>query len=165
MIDAESLRLALRSDLGDVLTRDAGLTEGAAGLLRSFGAWRDDYADLARRMEEYLFNAVYDRVGPGMTFPLGDGTFRRLMMSDLPALADAALFPFFDSLSVTHDHFVRLHAYWMDAGSLSALRALYLNFSSLLSPQEASLIERIVRENVPPAQQNEWFRGKDESPR
>lgn len=163
MIDGENVRLALRSSLGDVLTRDAALTEGAAGLLRSFGAWREDYADLARSMEEYLFNAIYERVGPGMTFPLGDGTFRRLMMADLPALADAALFPFFDALSVTEEHFIRLHAYWMNAGSLSALRALYLNFRPLLPPREASLIERIVRENIPPAQQNEWFRGKDES--
>ncbi len=148
MISAENVRRALYARFGSLLTADPGFVEGAASLLSSYASWRESFAALARRMEEYLFNAVYERTGPGMTYPMGDGTVRRLLMSDLPAAADEALFPLFAALVPSPAHLQQLRAYWMDSGSLSALRVLSLNYQPYLSPEEYRLIERVARENI-----------------
>jgi len=152
MISAESVRRALLPRFGSLLTGDPGFVEGALSLLVSYSSWRDSFADLARRMADYLFNAVYERVGPAMTYPLGDGTVRRLLMSELPSAADEALLPLLVSLSPSPARLEQLRTYWMDSGSFSALQALHLNYQSYLSPEEFRLIERIARENMDASQ-------------
>lgn len=160
LISVEEVRNALRPRFGTVLTEDPGFSEGAADLLRRFAPYRDTFASLTAQMEDYLFNALYDRLGPGMTLRLDDGQEHRFMTSDLPVAADEALFPLFDALTPYSVNYDRLHTYWMDTGSFSAMRALYLNFSDFLPPQEIGVIERIVQENVPVRLQNIWF-GKE----
>ena len=163
MITVGSVRDALRDRFGSALVEDPGFAEGIVQTLSSYASWKDTFASLSRRMEDDLFNALYERLGPAMTLRLDDGTPRRIHMADLPAAADEAMYPFFLSLnpySVNYDH---LHAYWMETGSLSAMRALYVNFSDFLPTQERFLIERTARENLPPALADAWFPGHNDA--
>ncbi len=157
MITAQAVRDALRGRFGSFLADDPGFFDGVLRVLRAYSPARDSFASLSLRMEDYLFNALYERLGPGMTCRLEDGSFRRFLLSDLPAAADEALFPLFVSLkpySVSYDH---LHRYWMESGSFSAMRALYRNYQEFLPAQERFLIERIVRENIPAPDQEAWL--------
>ena len=156
-MDPLLVRNALRNCFGSSLAEDAAMAEGVSQVLDAFVPGRESFADLSRRMEDYLFNALYERLGPGMALRMKDGTTARIRLSDLPRLADEMLYPFFASLKPWSVHYERLHAWWMESGSFSAMRALYLHFSDFLPDQDRLLIERVVRENVPAARQAAWF--------
>ena len=157
MITPEKVQDALRIRLGSTLVDSPGFGEGAARVLRGWSSGRESFASLSRRMEDYLFNALYERLGPGMTLRLEGGIVRRFLMSELPEAADEAMFPLFDSLTPYSVHYDLLHAYWMESGSCAAMRALYLNFQEYLPLREREMIERIVRENIPVSRQDAWF--------
>lgn len=156
MIDLNLMRKSLRLHLGDELADDPGFAEGAVALLHRYAPYRR-YADLSRLMEEYLFNALYERLGPGMTLSAKRGGAHRFLISDLPDMADQALFPLFFSLSSSEENYSALHDYWLSGGSFSAMRALYLHFSSRLPYAEKAMIERIISENISPDRRAEWF--------
>lgn len=164
LVSVSDVQDILRSFLGSAVADAPGFAEGFCRILRSYVPWKDEFASLARRMEDYLFNALYERLGSSMTVRLDDGSFRRIRIADLPSLVDGALYPFFASLDRCADQYERLHSYWMKSGSFSAMRALYLCFPGFLPEQERRIIERIVRENIPFPLQNEWFTRKDDTP-
>ena len=157
MITTYSVQKSLRPRFGSRIADDPGFADGAARLLRDGRSGRLSFSDMSLRMEDYLFNALYDRLGPGMNCPMDNGSFRHISMSELPAAADEAMFPFFASLCPCALHYEQLHTYWMETGSFSAMRALYLDFGDYLPDREAEIIERIVRENIPVPQQADWF--------
>ena len=161
-METSLIRDALRSCFGSSLAEDPSMIEGVSRVLESFVPGRESFGDLSRRMEDFLFNALYDRLGPGMTFRMEDGSAQRIRLSDLPRLADEMLYPLFATFKPWSLHYERLHAWWMETGSFSAMRALYLHFSAFLPEQDRLLIERVVRENLPAAQQAAWFRDRPE---
>ena len=156
MIDLSLMRNSLRIHFGEVLSSDPGFVEGAANLLQRYAPCRN-YTDLSRQMEDYLFNALYERLGPGMALPSKNGVSRRFLVSDLPEAADAALFPLFFSLSPNAENYAALHDFWLSSASFSAMRTLYLRYTRYLPYSEKKYIERIVSENVPPYLLDEWL--------
>ena len=162
MIDEALVRETLRESLGSALAEDAAFCGGVTRLLRSYAPYKDTFAGLARRVEDYLFNALYERLGPGMSVQLDDGVRRMVRMADLPALADQALYPFFASLKPYSVNYEHLHAYWMETGSFAAMRALYCSFADFLPVQDQRLIERVVKENPPAGRQAAWLRSKED---
>ena len=156
MIDLNLVRQSLSIPFGEVLANDPGFAEGAANLLQRYASCRN-YAELSRQMEDYLFNALYERLGPGMALPSKNGVSRRFLVSDLPEAADAALFPLFFSLPPNAENYVALHDFWLSSASFSAMRTLYLRYSRYLPYSEKIYIERIVSENIPPYLLNEWL--------
>ena len=143
---------------GRRMASDSGFVDGAYALLRSFRPESGSFSDLALRMEDYLFNALYDRLGSGMTLNPENGVRRRFLTSDIPALADRMLFPYFASLEQNDDHYQNLYAYWLRSGSVSAMRALLLRFSAYLPEQDRIWMERFAKENIPAEHQDSWFR-------
>ena len=156
-MDTLLIRNALYQCFGSTLAEDPALVEGVARVLDSFVPGRESFSDLSRRMEDFLFNALYDRLGPGMTLRMDNGVTERIRLSDLPRLADEMLYPLFASFKPWSLHYERLHSWWMESGSFSAMRALYLHFSDFLPDQDRLLIERVVRENLPAARHTAWF--------
>ena len=156
MIDLSLMRQSLHIPFGEVLSSDPGFAEGAANLLQRYAFCRD-YAELSRQMEDYLFNALYERLGPGMALPSKNGISRRFFVSDLPEAADAALFPLFFSLPPNAENYAVLHDFWLSSASFSAMRTLYLRYTRYLPYSEKIYIEHIVSENVPPHLLDEWL--------
>ena len=161
-MDTLLIRGALRNCFGSALAEDPALVEGVSRVLDAFVPGRDSFGALSRRMEDFLFNALYDRLGPGMTLRMDNGVAERIRLSDLPRLADEMLYPLFASFKPWSLHYERLHAWWMESGSFSAMRALYLHFSDFLPDQDRQLIERVVRENLPAARHAAWFDDRPE---
>ena len=157
MITGSSIQDALQPFLGVTLAGNPEFLSSISHFLRACSPTVDSFPELTRNMEDRLFNLLYETLGPGMTVSLPDGTSRRILMEDLPFLADEALYPFFASLPRDQGSVEMLQGWWMASGSWSALRALFLNFSGFLPASELRMIERIVRENIPPALHFRWF--------
>ena len=149
MIQSDLIRDTLLRCFGAALAGDASLVEGIRGVLEDFRPGRDSFADLSVKMEHFLFNALYERLGPGMSFRGDDGSRRRILLSDLPLLTDQMLFPLFASLKPWSVDYERLRSWWMESGSWAAMFALLLTFSDFLSSQDRLVLERAIRENVP----------------
>lgn len=146
-MELRQIRSALRLRLGSAVVNDPGFAEAVLRSLNSYASYRDTFSSFSLRLQDDLFNALYDRLGAGMALPLDQGGFRRFKTSELPDAADDAIFVLFASLPRVPAQFERLHAYWMESGSPSAMRALYLYYPHFMPEAELSLMESIAREN------------------
>lgn len=150
MIGAQQIQDALRPRLGSGLVTAPGFTDSVLALLNSFSPQHDTFQALASRLEDALFNAIYERLGPGMSARMDDGSFRRIRLAEMPEAADDAMGVLFDSLKVYSVSYEALHAYCMETGSLSAMRCLYLRYDALMPPEERQVLARIIRGSFPP---------------
>ena len=164
MIDAAQLREALRPRFGSRLTAETGFGLRTVRMLQLWKSGSFTLAEMAARVEEALFNDLYDYLGPGMSVPLDGGGERRIRVSELPDAADDAMGVLFDQFPADQEHCDLLHAYCMDTGSFSALRALYLRFRSFLPEEEVRIIARVIRNQVSPARWEGWLNPADCGP-
>ena len=123
MIESWHIREALRARLGSALVDEPTFPDGLTALLRSYAAYKDTFAGMAARVEDVLFNALYDRLGPSMSVRMNDGTVRRVRTVELKEAADDVMGVLFDQLKVYSVNYDTLHAYCMESGSFSAIRA------------------------------------------
>ena len=157
MIESWHVREALRSRLGSSLVDEPGFADPLAGILRSYASYRDTFADLAVRVEDTLFNMLYDRLGPSMTVRMNDGSFRRIRSSEFKDAADDVMGVFFDQLKVYSVSYEALHSYAMEPGSFAAMRVLYTKFGSLMPAGERQVLARVIRETRPASDWKEWL--------
>ena len=100
MIESWHIREALRSRLGSLLVDEPGFADPLAAVLRSYLSYKDTFASLASRVEDTLFNLLYDRLGPSMSVRMNDGSFRRIRTNELKDAADDVMGVLFDQLKV-----------------------------------------------------------------
>lgn len=149
MIEARQLQEALCPRLGTGLACAPGFTDAALALLRGFSWPRDSFEALAAALEQALFNAIYERLGPGMSARMDDGSYRRIKLAEMPDAADDVMGVLFDALKVYSVHCDAIYAYCMKTGSFSAMRCLYLRYEALMSPEERQTLARIIRGSFP----------------
>ena len=157
MIESWHVREALRDRFGSLLVDSPGFGDCAAGILRAYAPYKDSYASLSLKLQDALFNTLYEHLGPGMTVQMNNGMTRRVLISELRDAADDVLGILFDTLKPYSVNYDLLHAYWMDTGSLAAMRVLYQRFTVFLPVSERRMIENIVRENYPPSRLESWI--------
>lgn len=157
MIEDWHIREVLRPRFGSALLDEPGITDRTAALLRSYASYKDTYADMASRLEDTLFNMLYDHLGPSMTARMDDGTTRRIRTAELKDAADDVLGILFDQLRVYSVHYDSIHAYCMEYGSFSAMRVLYTRYRDFLPVSERKIIARIVRSSRPAADWESWI--------
>ena len=161
MIETWHVREALRSRLGSALVDEPGFPDRAADLLRSYAAYKDTFSDMAVRMEDVLFNSLYERLGPSMSVRMDNGFPRRIRTSELKDAADDVMGVLFDELKVYSVNYDALHNYCMESGSFSAMRVLYTRYRDFLPDQERKIIARIIRDSRPREQWESWLDPED----
>lgn len=161
MIEAWRVREALRARFGSALVDEPGVPDRAAALLSSYAAYKDTFSDMAARVEDVLFNALYDRLGPSMAVRMDDGTSRRIRTSELKDAADDVMGVLFESLKVYSVNYDALHTYCMETGSYAAMRVLYTQYQELLPAEERKIIARIIRDSRPRAEWESWINPAD----
>ena len=147
MIDILSVEEALRPRLGTHLAETPVIAGTLCSMLRDYAPYRASFAELAARLEDALFNLLYDQLGSGMTARMDNGSIRRIRTAELREIADDLMGVLFDSLKVYSVTFHSLHEYAMKTGSPSALRVLYTRYAGFMTEQERELIARILRDN------------------
>ena len=153
MIESWHVREALRSRFGSALVDIPGIWDRATALLCGYAPYRDTFADLAGRLEDAVFNAVYEQLGPSMGARMDDGTVRRIRTAELKDAADDVIGVLFDQLKVYSVTYDALHDYCMSTGSFAAMRVLYSRFAEFMPASERKILARIIRDSRP---RNVW---------
>ena len=149
MIESWHVREALRSRLGSALVDIPGIWDRTTALLNGYAPYRDSFADLAGRLEDAVFNAVYEQLGPSMGAQMDNGTVRRIRTSELKDAADDVLGVLFDHLKEYSVNFDALHEYCMATGSFAAMRVLYTRYAEFMPSSERRILARIIRDSRP----------------
>ena len=123
--------------------------------------YKDTFSDMAARVEDVLFNTLYERLGPSMAVRMDDGSSRRIRTSELKDAADDVMGVLFESLKVYSVNYDALHVYCMETGSFSAMRVLYTKYQELLPAEERKIIARIIRDSRPRAEWESWINPAD----
>lgn len=163
MIESWHVREALRSRLGSSLVDEPGFADPLAAVLGSYASYKDTFSDLAARVEDKLFNMLYDRLGSAMTVRMDDGSFRRVRTSELKDAADDVMGVFFDRLKVYSVNYETLQAYMMESGSFAAMRTLYTRFGPCMTSEEKRVLARVIRDARPRSEWEEWLRDENHS--
>lgn len=162
MIESWHVREALRSRLGSSLVDEPGFADPLAAVLSSYVSYKDTFSSLAAKVEDTLFNILYDRLGSSMSVRMNDGSFRRIRTAELRDAADDVMGVFFDQLKVYSVNYEALQAYVLESGSFSAMRTLYTRYATLMSAEERRVLARIIRESRPPCDWEEWLPGNSD---
>ena len=149
MIESWHVREALRSRFGSALVDQPGMWDKTASLLQNYAPYRDTFEGLAAKVEDAVFNAVYEQLGPSMGAVMEDGSVRRIRTSEMKDAADDVMGVLFDSLKVYSVTYDALNAYCMATGSFSALRVLYTRFGEFVTPAERRVMARVIRDTRP----------------
>ena len=161
MIESWHVREVLRSRFGSALADVPGIWDRTASLLRNYASYRDTFAGLAEQVEDALFNAVYEQLGPSMGATMDDGTVRRIRTAELKDAADDVMGLLFESLKVYSVTYDSLHAYCMSSGSFAALRVLYTRYADFMSPSERRIMARVIRDSRPREAWESWLDPED----
>lgn len=157
MIESWHIRETLRSRLGSSLVDEPGFTDPLAVLLREYAPYKDTFADLASKVEDQLFNMLYERLGPSMSVRMSDGSSRRVRTAELKDAADDVMGVLFDELKVYSVSYEALQAYVMESGSFSAMRTLYLRYGDFMSPGEKQVLARVIQGARPDSYWRDWL--------
>ena len=157
MIESWHVREALRSRLGSSLVDEPGFPDPLADVLRSYASYKDTFASLASRVEDTLFNLLYNRLGPGMTVTMNDGSSRRVRTAELKDAADDVMGVLFDQMKVYSVSYEALQAYVLESGSFSAMRTLYLRFGEFMTGEERRILARVIRGARPRSDWEGWL--------
>ncbi len=157
MIESWHIRETLRSRLGSSLVDEPGFADPLAVLLREYAPYKDTFADLASKVEDQLFNMLYERLGPSMSVRMSDGSSRRVRTAELKDAADDVMGVLFDELKVYSVSYEALQAYVMESGSFSAMRTLYLRYGDFMSPGEKQVLARVIQGARPDSYWRDWL--------
>ena len=153
MIESWHIREVLRPRFGSALADQPGIWDRTAALLNRYAPYKDTFSDLAARLEDSLFNAVYEHLGPSMGAQMNDGSVRRIRTAEFRDAADDVMGLLFDTLKVYSVTYELLHDYCMETGSFAAFRALYTRYTDFMPASERRIMARIIRDARPRA---EW---------
>lgn len=157
MIESWHVREVLRSRLGSLLVDEPGFAEAAAAPLLAYAPYKSSLSELTSQVEENLFNVLYSRLGPAMSVRMHDGSIRRVHMSEIKEAADDVMGVLFNEMKVYSVQYEALHAYCMESGSFSAMRALITRYGDFLPSSEKQIMARIIRDTRPRADWDGWL--------
>ena len=161
MIESWHVREALRPRFGSVLADTPGIWDRTASLLQGYAPYRDTFDGLATRLEDMIFNTLYEQLGPSMGARMDDGSVRRIRTAELKDAADDVMGVLFDSLKVYSVNYDSLHEYCMSTGSFAAMRVLYTRYADFMPAPERKIIARIIRDSRPRSEWESWLDPED----
>ncbi len=148
----------LRPWLGsDFVAAHAPLMERLCLRLTRFLPQRDSLALTAQDLDSLLFMAVRDATGGRMLLRMDNDTYIRVRLADFAVMADELLCLLMEKLPVDEQSFLLIRDYSLHAGSLAALKALYLRYEAFQSPEEFKTIVRVIRTCHPPFRWRGWL--------
>lgn len=155
MIENWQIREILRDPLGSAIVDQTDLCETIGEMLRSYAPYREKLDQFALRVEDCIFNKLYDTLGQGMSARMNNGEIRRIRMAELPELTDQVLEVLFDHMKVYSVNYEVLREYAVQKGSLSAMRVLVRRFGSFCPSGEKERMTAILKERGCPVEARE----------
>ncbi len=127
-------------------------------LMTKFCAYsgKEDLSSLNSWIEYTLYSGISEITRKSMLILLDNGQTVRMLTDDFPIFSDELLYCLFSSFPHSAAYVDILRDYSLHTESLSALRALYLDFKELISEEERTMISRIIA-NYPAYRTRNWF--------
>ena len=147
----------LRPWLGQALLDYTGVCAQANGLLDGFDVMHGNYAELSDTLRGTLVRAVYLATRGSFVVILDDGRQMRVRMEDFAVMADAVLYLRFQALVHSAWNCNRVREYALSHDSLSALRALYVDFAEFQTAEEKSMLAYTIRTCHPAYRWRSWL--------
>lgn len=161
MIAPETIAQTLVPWLGsDFLNQQEGLCAEAAWLMHTWQPQKDSLQRLAAQLNDLLFLGVRDFTKGRLALLMDNGQLIKLRLDDFTRMADELLFLLLDTLAVIPYHQAVIREYAMRSGSLSALRALYLKYRGLQTPEETDTLRRVITSCHEPWRYRQWLDSK-----
>lgn len=164
MIESWHVADALRPRFGSALADTPGIWDRATAILQNYAPYKDTFESLASRLEDALFNIVYEQLGPSMGAVMNDGSVRRIRTAEMKDAADDVLGLLFEKLKVYSVTYDSLHEYCMTSGSFSAMRVLYTRYAEFMPSQERKILARVIRDSRPRSEWENWLDPEDLPP-
>ena len=158
MIQAEHTQKLLRPWLGQALLDCTGLCDQAAQMLEDFDVMHGDYGDLARDIKHLLYYAVQAVTQGEMTVVRDRGAHARIRMEDFDIMADALLYLVFHTLVHSAWNCSRIREFALSHDSLSAIRALYVDFAEFQTAEEKAMLAYTARTCHPAFRYRSWLK-------
>lgn len=161
MINADQTLSVLRPWLGCAfIVSHVPLIEKITVRLNTFDLRRDNFTEIAQWMDSLLFMQVREDTKGKMVLSMDDGHCYRVRVEDFKDMADELLYLLFQHLPQTADAFIAVREYSLRDGSLSALRALYLDFTNFQTVEEWETVRRVITTCYPSYRWRSWIDGK-----
>lgn len=158
MIQTSETLATLRPWLGSAfLARHQTLAERITAKINAFSFARDSVADMAQWMDDLLFFTVRDETAGKMAVMVDSGATFRVRVEDFDGMTDDVLYLLFALHRGEEDAFRAVRAYSVKAGSLAALKALYLDFVSFQTPGEWETVRRVITACHAPYRWRQWI--------
>ncbi len=134
------------------------LEETAQSILTRFSYFgaKDDLDGLNAWLEAYLYDSVRRITRGKMIAGLDDGSLVSLRAADFTVIADEIMYLLFSSFPKNPKYLLMLRDYSLRHESLSALRALLIDFRGLISEEESIMIRKVVL-NYPAWRYKNWL--------
>lgn len=158
MIPIERVEKLLRPWLGNSLLIRTRLCDDVAAMLSDFDVMHGDYGDLVRDIKHLLYYAVQAVTQGEMTVVRDHGARARIRMEDLDIMADALLYLVFHTLVHSAWNCSRIREFALGHDSLSAIRALYVDFAEFQTAEEKAMLAYTARTCHPAFRYRSWLK-------
>ena len=162
MIAIERVEKLLRPWLGSMLLRHTQVCDDAAAMLEDFDVMHGDYGKLAEQIRHLLYYTVYAVTHGEMTVVRDNGAHVRIRMEDFDVMADALLYLVFQTLVHSAWNCNRIREFALSHDSLSAIRALYVDFAEFQTAEEKAMLAYTARTCHPAFRYRSWLKDEDE---
>lgn len=141
----------------DFLARNRELPARLALMLFAFQPDRGNLAELRQALDNSLFMAVREDTKGRLALLMDNGRLIRLRMEDFAVMADELLYLLFEALPKTPAHLRLIQEYSLRSGSLSAIKALYLHYRGMQTPEETQTLRRVITSCHAPFRWQGWI--------
>lgn len=163
LISPQDIYQALLPWFGRAFVEESGVVNTTSKTLHFFSDKKGDFAQLLTIIEKDLFMHFYQWSKGTMKLHI-KGESYRIHSSAFATIADDVLALYFLALRPTPIHFELIKRHSLERESLAALKALYLNYPHLQSPQECAVIKRMITGIYPPWRYEQWLKEEAEGP-
>lgn len=161
MIDTSETLSVLRPWLGSAfLMLHMPLVERVTARMNAFDVRRDTIFDVAQWLDSLLFMQVREGTRGKMVLAMDDGARYRVRVEDFKDMADDLLYLMFSRFPPDAEAFAAVREYSVKTGSLSALKALYLDFTGFQTAEEWETVRRVITSCHAPYRWRLWIDGK-----
>lgn len=157
-VQGEEVNELLIHWLGSLFVNIAGIDKKLTTLLASYSPAQYSLKELRDQLNRCLLLCIHRVTRGSLQVILDDQTYRLITTQALDDMTDDLMGLIFDKMAVSSSNYLRLHEYSMEVQSLSALKVLYLRFSSFYSSEEYQFLIHIIRSLYPENRYQSWLR-------
>ncbi len=142
---------------GDFVGAHGQLMSRISFKLAHFNPQRDSLLALAQDIDSQLFLAVRNETKGRMILRLDNQQHMKVRLQDFAVMTDELLYLVMSALPKNITNFRLVQDYSMRQGSLSALRALYIDFQAFQTEDEWRTVVRVIKTCHPPFRWRNWL--------